>query len=134
MDKALGRQAFETMLRHADGLEARTMNERYRAANLNQMGRYHVGHRNLPAAIEAFSVAIQCEPGDPEAYNNLGGLCWHLGDRRQARRFIESAMEIDPSDLRTCQNWNQIQAAGNSTQTHQSADAALDRRSAGRLS
>ncbi|NLH15244.1 MAG: tetratricopeptide repeat protein [Phycisphaerae bacterium] len=132
MDKALGRKAFETLLRHAEGRQPRKVNPRYRAANLNQMGRYHVCHGDLPAAIETFTAAVQCEPGDTEAYNNLGGLCWHLGDRHRARRFIETAMEIDPSDLRTRRNWDQLNRVLNEAYPAQPMDVVMGGRSNGR--
>lgn len=111
MEPGLGRRVFETLLKESIPRQPQIRLRGYRAANLNRLGQDHVRHGNLPAAIEIFSSAIRCEPQDPEAFNNLGGLCWHMGHYDQARRFIETAMQIDPSNERTVQNWRRLRKA-----------------------
>ena len=51
-------------------------------------------------------------PTDTEAYNNLGGLCWHLGNVQDAARCIEAAIRINPVDERTLQNYRELLKAG----------------------
>jgi DNA-binding CsgD family transcriptional regulator len=52
--------------------------------NSNQSGWQHFAKADWAAARDAFAVALDAEPGDPEALDGLGQSLWWLGERDAA--------------------------------------------------
>ncbi len=55
----------------------------------------------LKAAIDAFSVAIQCDPSIAKYYSSRGAAHSRLGQSTEALADLETALKLDPNDGKT---------------------------------
>ncbi len=56
------------------------------------------GHKDVPAAIEAYSRAIAADPALVKAWLNLGGLLHEAGRHAEAERVYRDAIEANEDD------------------------------------
>ncbi|MEI6340521.1 MAG: tetratricopeptide repeat protein [Verrucomicrobiota bacterium] len=54
------------------------------------------------AALECFTRAVACDPADPWAQLNLGGILLRMGRPSEARAHLEVAVQLNPNDA---QSW-----------------------------
>ncbi|HEX2163942.1 MAG TPA: tetratricopeptide repeat protein, partial [Thermoanaerobaculia bacterium] len=57
----------------------------------------HEGRGDLPAAVEAWRRAVELDPGDAAAANNLGYALERLGQPAQASDLYARALAVDPT-------------------------------------
>ncbi|MHC5060118.1 MAG: tetratricopeptide repeat protein [Planctomycetota bacterium] len=108
MDNNVIRKAFEGMLDRSSQKIIYPVADNYRAGSCNEVGKIFFNRGDFQKAASSFQNAIAFNPTDPEAYNNLGGLCWHLGRTEDAAKCIEAALRINPRDHRTVQNYSEL--------------------------
>jgi len=65
-------------------------------ARLN-LGNYYVLQNNLEMAVQQYKAAIQSNRQNYQAYNNLGVVYYHQGDRLKARHCFMEAKRIHPN-------------------------------------
>lgn len=63
-----------------------------------EQGMDHVRQRNFEAAAECFRRAVEADPSDSLAYNNLGSTLAALGRHDQAIAAFRAALAIRPND------------------------------------
>ncbi|MEE9170187.1 MAG: glycosyltransferase [bacterium] len=74
------------------------------ARNENDRGESAFNANNPKEAGKHFERALEWVPSLPEALNNLGVLCWELGDKTKAINYFMDAMESDPSYVDAIEN------------------------------
>lgn len=108
MDKRIGQKAFEDILNYSACRNFQPVSSNYRAQNYNQVGELFLKNGDLQNALCSFQNAAKADPTYTEAYNNLGTVCWHLGNTEVAAKCIEMALKVNPNDERTLQNYHEL--------------------------
>ena len=67
-----------------------------RAALLNEKAKTAYASGDLARAVKLYRQAIQAQPGDPVAYNDLGVVLYTLGEPEKARAYFEHALRLAP--------------------------------------
>jgi len=73
--------------------------ERRSLRGWNNLGKAYVDRRRYDLAAEAFSRAIQLQPGMSETHRNLGMALLGAGDFKGAGNAFEKALELSPGDV-----------------------------------
>lgn len=73
--------------------------------NLVQLGEELFAQNKFTEAAEAFEKAVQRNPADSTAYNNLGAIHWQTGDFQEAEKCFKRAIEINPTFLVAIDNF-----------------------------
>ncbi len=68
------------------------------SALLNERGEMLFQQGRRAEAEAAFMEAARCEPLRAEAFNNLGVLHWHAGNKIEAVDYLSRALQINPDD------------------------------------
>jgi tetratricopeptide (TPR) repeat protein len=116
MDENSGREALEGILRGSSGRRIGPISGNYRTKSCNEVGELFFNNDDFQKAACSFQNAIASNPTNTEAYNNLGGLCWHLGKAEDAAKCIEAALKINPGDERSLHNYHELLKAVNRPQ------------------
>ncbi len=75
-----------------------------RVVDLNDRGKVLMTRGDSAGAQTAFKAALEIDPSFVEAHNNLGLLCWKMGDVRGAMRCFVEAFRLNPTDYSTVSN------------------------------
>jgi tetratricopeptide (TPR) repeat protein len=70
-------------------------NQRLAAAYYNT-GNDYANKDRYGMAIKLYEIALKYEKEDPSIYNNIGSSYKHLGYKKQAEKYYEKAVEVDP--------------------------------------
>jgi hypothetical protein len=73
---------------------------------LNERGEELFREDDFVGAFVAFKNAVEIDPKDERAYNNIGMLSRELGNTAEAIEFVRKAIEVDPDNsngFRTCE-------------------------------
>jgi tetratricopeptide (TPR) repeat protein len=73
-----------------------TLNQFVEAQTTFEKGFEHMEKQEYEDAIPQFKKAMVINPNPPQTYGNLG-LCYaYLGEKEQALRYLDEALELDP--------------------------------------
>ena len=81
------------------------------AAEYDKRGREYADAEAYDEAIEAFSKAIEIDPGYADAYGNRGNTYRKMGQYDQATADLNKAVELDPSHYKAYKNRGKVYAA-----------------------
>ena len=82
-----------------------------RAILLNQEGILYLKTGNTASASSSFQKAMETDPGNTAAYNNLAALYLSQKQWQQAIGLLEKAKAIDPTDQEILYNLSQAKEA-----------------------
>ncbi|WP_054031288.1 glycosyltransferase [Desulfatitalea tepidiphila] len=68
------------------------------AAYFIQEGEQHFSTGNFTTSIDSFQDTVKLKPDNSTAYNNMGGVNWQLGDKKEAIECVLMASGNDPTD------------------------------------
>ena len=88
---------------------------------LTQEGEDHFNAGNIEDAQRAFNKALEINPENVTALNNLGVLSWHKGDVQKAVENLQLALKLNPSDKDAAHNLQEILKAQDNAIEHQNA-------------
>ena len=102
-----------------NGTKGKTMNQPdifEKVKELNQNGESFFQDGEMEQAKEQFSAAIDMDPDDCRALNNLGVFYWFSGDVQEALESLTKAYEINPYHRQVIQNLLEILTELNQTE------------------
>lgn len=103
-DMAASAQAF-------DRIVAELCCQQLPAASLVRFGEIFYGINALEDAERLFRRALDADPGDIDAHNNLGVLHYGRGDLVEAERYFYAALELDPRRRESRDNLHSLYTA-----------------------
>jgi FkbM family methyltransferase len=93
---------------------------------LNKEGEDHFNAGRIEDAQKAFDTALEINPANVSALNNLGVLSWHKGDANKAIESFHQVLKLDPGNEDANHNLREIQKNALSTdKSNQPDDACL---------
>lgn len=76
------------------------------ACDINQQGEYLFGAGRMEDALSAFHKALDIDPENVAAHNNIGVYFWQIGDHKMALQHFNEALRIDPENMDAISNRN----------------------------
>jgi protein O-GlcNAc transferase len=81
------------------------------AYDINLQGEYLFGAGRMEDALSAFHKALDIDPENVAAHNNIGVYFWQTGDHKMALQHFNEALRIDPENMDAISNRNDAMSA-----------------------